>query len=180
MPAVLKIKKAENTAGSQTRQECGLGRVGPLWSQSQRWPEAAPPQPGVHEQKKEQLLLCWLVQGLSEPGAFSAAFLSRPWPWKSSRVVIDQAQLSARFSSPKEVSAFRRQLFLGAWAPQLGPLSNDPMWLGLCGARTEPSRGPPGGQVSGGEGAGFYFLTAGSTTRLAHSACWDNPHPQPA
>lgn len=43
----------------------------------------------------------------------------------------------------EEASAFLLQLFLGTWAPQMGPVSNDCMWPGLGGTHDTSAHGEP-------------------------------------
>lgn len=52
------------------------------------------------------------VRGFLSPAGLFVRFpVSCPWRWKPSRVVIDQARLSARFSSPKRFQLFACSYF---------------------------------------------------------------------
>lgn len=89
-------------------------------------------------------------RGLLAPCASLCFPVSCPWPGSQVVGISIKPALSKVFL-PKAVSAFRLQLFLESWAPQMGPLSNDPLWRVLGGARPGPT-----GKLSG-WGIGFSF-----------------------
>lgn len=74
--------------------------------------------------------------------------LARPLScWPSLALEAKLGHLSIRLALSEvlseEVSAFLLWLFLGTWAPQMGPVSNDCMWPALGGTHDTTAHGEP-------------------------------------